>query len=853
MPLISTPIPNLIGGVSQQPPSIRNINEAEVIENAVPSPVEGLIKRPPTEFIAAIHSEAGVNTLREPNKADEPFFHLIERDANEKYILSILKDGTVDIFDLSGQRKTLYKTLSAGGTTYFSGLGTADYNERVALTVADVTFILNKRDIPALSGTLSTYGIAGFNVNRNALVWIRQTNTGRSLKVSVTVGATTYTETHTTSGSTNLGTNHAAVALAGDLAANAPLTATTAKDSVIWIKANADMTVTIDDDFGGEGTTLIIDSVERFEDLPPCAPNGYMVRVAGTPESGYDDYWVKFVTFGAVTFGQGLWEETVAPGIKYQINAATMPKILIRQSDGSFMLKDANGTTPTTGDGLPAGSAATLYNDYDWNDRLVGDADTNPDPSFIGTKINDMVYYQSRLGFMAGENLVFSETSEFFNFWRTTVLDLLDTDPIDVASSASKVGVITAAIQFNRDLILFTPTNQMVMRSGDVFSPKNVAILNTGDFENQSNLVAPIPSANSIFFTYSNGGYSGVRELVPQPNIDGSYLANNLTDNVSRYIVGTPRHMAATAHDNITVLISNDQLYCYRYFNSDNQRVQSAWFKFTFADSSGTNGSFCKPLWCTFVDSDLYVVMMRTGSTTTKGYLTIEKIRMGSGLNDLSVSGKDWLTHLDARKYYPANSGIYNAATNTTEYTLPAPFSYLTGKLQVMTKDGYLAKIVGGNIYNSPNPGNAGKIKVEGNYTTSSANPKDVWIGIPYTMTYEFSTQYLRTASRTGSPVSVIDGRYQLKYITLQFAETGFFEVFSGVKNETLYSYPFTGEVTGSTLLGALNITTGTFRAPIYGKNERQVIKVTNSSPLPSKFLSASIEAEYTDSRSDGA
>lgn len=846
MPLISTPIPNLIGGVSQQPPSIRNINEAEAIENAVPSPVEGLIKRPPTEFISAIRD--GSNILREPNKADEPFFHLIERDANEKYILSILKNGTVDIFDLVGNRKTLF---TAPGN--FSGLGTANYNERVALTVADVTFILNKTDVPALTNSTSTYAIAGFNVNRNALVWIRQANAEREHRVIVTYGATTVTAEHKSTGN-DIGTSHVAGVLSGLIDNDANLATTSYKDSVIWIKATTnDIKVITEDDFAGEGMTLIINSVERFEDLPPCAPNGYMVRVAGTPESDYDDYWVKFVTFGGVTFGQGLWEETVAPGIKYEINPVTMPKILIRQSDGTFMLKDANGTTPTVGDGLPSGSAADLYNDYDWNNRLVGDEDTNPDPSFIGTKINDMVYYQSRLGFMTGENLVFSETSEFFNFWRTTVLDLLDTDPIDIASSASKVGVITAAIQFNRDLILFTPTNQLVMRSGDVFSPKNVAILTTGDFENQSDKVSPIPSANSIFFTYSNGGYSGVRELVPQPNIDGSYLANNLTDNVSRYIVGTPRHIAATAHDNIAVLLANDQMYCYRYFTRDNQRVQSAWFKFTFADSSGVNGSFCKPLWCAFVDSDLYVVMMRTGSTTTKGYLTIEKIRMGSGLNDVAVSGKDWLTHLDARKYYPANSGTYDSATNTTEYTLPAPFSYLAGKLQVMTKDGYLAKIVGGNTYNSPNPGNAGKIKVEGNYTTSSANPKDVWIGIPYTMTYEFSTQYLREGSQAGSPVSVIEGRYQLKYITLQYAETGFFEVFSGVKNETLYCYPFTGEVTGSTVLGTLNISTGTFRAPIYGKNERQVIKVTNSSPLPSKFLSASIEAEYTDTRSDRA
>lgn len=841
MPLIRTPIPNLIGGVSQQPPSIRDINEAEAIENAVPSPVEGLIKRPPTEFITAITNSQ--STPREPNKADEPFFHLIERDADKKYILSILKDGTVDIYDLVGNRKTLYTPPG------FSGLGTALYNERVALTVGDVTFLCNKTDTPALTNTLSAYGIANFNVNRNALVWIRQANLDREHRVIVTYGATTVTAAHKSTGN-DIGTNHVALTLSDILNNDANLATTTYKDSVIWIKATTnDIKVITEDDFAGDGMTLIIDSVERFEDLPPCAPNGYMVRVAGTPESDYDDYWVKFVTFGSTTFGQGLWEETVAPGIKYQINPATMPKILIRQSDDSFMLKEANGTTPTTGDGLPAGSAADLYNAYDWGDRLVGDTETNPDPTFIGSKINDMVYYQSRLGFMADENLIFSETSEFFNFWRTTVLDLLDTDPIDVASSASKVGVITAAIPFNRDLILFSPTNQMVMRSGDVFSPKNVAILTTGDFENQSNLVSPIPSANSIFFTYSNGGFSGVRELVPQANIDGSYIANNLTDNVSRYIPGTPRHMAATAHDNIAVLIANDELYCYRYFTQGDQRIQSAWFKFNFVDSSPISGNFCKPLWCAFVDSDLYVVFMRTGSIASKGYLTIEKIRMGSGLNDQLVSGKNWLTHLDARKYYAAgNQAVsYDSANNRTTFNLPAPLSYAANKIQVITKDGYIAKVVSGNAYNVPNPNNVGKVVVEGNYSN-----KDVWVGIPYTMLYQFSTQYLRTGVNQGrSQASLISGRYQLKYLTVQYADTGFFEVFSGVSGETLYCYPFSGEILGSTVLGTLNIQTGSFRVPIYGKNQNQIVKITNTSPLPSKFLSAEIEAEYTDSRSD--
>jgi len=239
---------------------------------------------------------------------------------------------------------------------------------------------------------------------------------------------------------------------------------------------------------------------------------------------------------------------------------------------------------------------------------------------------------------------------------------------------------------------------------------------------------------------------------------------------------------------------------------------------------------------------------MRTGATASTGYLTIEKIRMGAGLNDIVTSGKNWITHLDARKYYAsgsANQGVYTPATNSTEFTLPAPFSFATGKISVVTKDGYIAKVIGGNPYNSPNTGNPGKVTVEGNYSN-----KDVWIGLPYTMEYQFSTQYLRSGNQGTTPASLINGRYQLKYLVLQFAETGYFEVVS-VLNDTQFSYPFTGEVLGTTTLGVLNLTTGTFKVPIYGRNDTQVLKIRNNSHLPSKFLSAEIEGEFNRFRED--
>ena len=825
MALITTPIPNLIGGVSQQPAAIRKPSEAQEIENAVPSPVEGLIKRPPTEHIAAIANAGG--TLRTASTTQPPFVHLIERDETERYILTIQQDGTADVYDLAGNRKTLY----TDGTS----LGTASRSQRKALTVGDVTFIANCTT--TIAAGAATVAQTPANYNRECLIWILQSNYDRTHTIKLTSGGTTTTVTHkvTGGGGNTIGTNHAAADLADKINNTATYSATTSVDNVIRVIASADFTVVLEDDFGGEGMTLIRDEVARFEDLPPTAPHGYMVKVAGTPESNVDDYYVKFDAENG-SFSRGIWVECPAPGVKYQWNNATMPLILIRQADGTFYLKMVDGTTPTVGNNGPGGTA---YDHYKWTERLVGDDTTNPFPTFVGLKVQEMVFHQNRLGIMAGENIVFSETSEFFNFFRTTTLDLLDTDTIDIASSSPRVGKIFAAIPFNRDLILFTPNSQMVLRGGDILSPKSVAIIPAADFENQANLIEPIPSANSIFFTYGNGNYVGVRELVPQPAIDGSYLANDLTNNVPRYIPGPPVHLAATTHDNLAVLVASDgNIYGYRYFNSGSEKIQSAWFKFTFQDSSTVTGSFAKAVWAGFVESDMYVLMMRTASNSTTGYMTIEKIRMGAGINDTAISGKNWVTTLDQRKYYAAGQGTYDANTGRTTFTLPKPMSYAAGKTTVVTLDGYILSTVAGTAFSDPT---AGTVAVTGDWSN-----KAVWIGTAYTMTYEFSTPFLKGSAGTGS-ASILTGRYQLRYLTLQYADTAYFRVTVKVKNEDTYSYPFTGEVLGLAVVGTTSISTGTFRVPVYSKNDNTTIKIINDSPMPSKILSGELEAFYND------
>ena len=60
MALISTSVPSLIGGVSQQPASIRLPNQCETQENSMAPVLKGLTKRHPTEHVAELQDSAAI-------------------------------------------------------------------------------------------------------------------------------------------------------------------------------------------------------------------------------------------------------------------------------------------------------------------------------------------------------------------------------------------------------------------------------------------------------------------------------------------------------------------------------------------------------------------------------------------------------------------------------------------------------------------------------------------------------------------------------------------------------------------------------------------------------------------------
>ena len=139
MAAVSQTVPNLLGGVSQQPDPIKLPGQVREAVNAYLDPTFGCKKRPPTEFVGLL-----ANNI----PTDAKWFPIF-RDNNEKYIVAIYKSGspaviTVKAWDATtGATRTV--TVDASAQTY---LDTTDLNSLHTLSLSDYTLISNsQRDV----------------------------------------------------------------------------------------------------------------------------------------------------------------------------------------------------------------------------------------------------------------------------------------------------------------------------------------------------------------------------------------------------------------------------------------------------------------------------------------------------------------------------------------------------------------------------------------------------------------------------------------------------------------------------------------------------------------------------------
>jgi hypothetical protein len=553
-----------------------------------------------------------------------------------------------------------------------------------------------------------------------------------------------------------------------------------------------DFTLITSDGLADQGIRAIYKKIDSLSKLPLRAPNNFKVEIVGDAEYNQDNYWVKFQTSGGDNFGDGTWIETVSPLVSVGINPSSMPITLVSTAIDTLEIRETS-----------------------YSPRAVGDSSTNPHPSFVNETINDIVFFKNRLGFISDDSVVFSEAGHFFNFYRTTVSSLLDSGPIDIAVSSTKVAKLKSATVFQENLLLFADNVQFVMKGGDLFTPKTVSVDAATSFSFDDAAI-PLPLGSYVYFPFTRGSYTGLRELALSANTE-TYDAAEVTEHVPAYIPRNLIAMAGTTSEDMIALLSGEEytdgtnarneLYIYNYFWNNNQKVLSAWSKFTFTgEIRGIE----------FIESTLYAVITNNGETN------LVEMPLESGLKD----NAGYVTHLDSRVSTTVDIG---------SSTITLPYTPEDNSVEVYTTDGL--------ALNCTNSGST--------VTLSSpvSSDTDVWVGIPYTMKYTFSEQLFKAKAGNGKSPSNA-AKMLIRNGSLYYDKSAYFKVKVTPKFRDTYENIFTPDVVGSSTLGSLSLDSGFYRFPVFTKPQDTTITIENESALPSTFQSAEFES-FVHSRSN--
>lgn len=533
--------------------------------------------------------------------------------------------------------------------------------------------------------------------------------------------------------------------------------------------------------------------VASVEKLPETAPDGTMYEIQGSSANPFSSFYV--VRNGDV------WDEVVAPGLRNAIDETTMPHCLVREADGTF-----------------------TFAPFSWAPRRVGDEKTNPMPTFIGRSVRDVFFYQNRLAFLVDENVILSAAGDFGNFWRTTVLDVIDSDVVDVAVTTSQVSLLEHAVLFNDGALLIADQTQFSMSNGELgVTPASMSIRPVTHYTlNKS--AKPVTMGTEVYFCGDVSGHTVVYEYTRLADTDAT-VAADITAHVPGLIPGGITELCS-ASKSLFAFAGGQDAFCYQLYWNGDEKLMSAWRPWRFHGSVRA---------AKVLDDNLYLVVEHSDG------LYLERMILADGAKPATQPKQ---VYLDRRV---EQTGVYNSGTGLTTFTLPydvpAPSQ---GLVDVITGQGHATphqRIQPGLIeWTSDNT-----LTVPGNVAGISC------LGLRYDCSIELSQQF--PVDYQGRPLT--SGRLQMRGLSLRYTDSGYFKV------EVLpYGNPprpgvegthpkrvatFTGKVLGTeaTVLGMPSYSSGSFPVALAGDSRKVVIRITNDSYMGSTFSSAEWDGLY--------
>lgn len=763
MPAVSQKIDTLIGGVSQQPDSLKLPGTFVTCDNFLPDPAFGLAKRPGSKHISRL--DGALTAGR---------WGFIDRDDEEKYLVQIGRTPSasmVKVWDAqSGQEQTV-NAIAGSAQTYLTHSNSDDLE---LLTVGDYSLILNRRTKvlqgAASSPTDTPYAIVTINA------------VGYNSRYELTLSPSTlYTYNSTSVATDRLSLRDVTEGLSTVINAGGVLTSTVI-GPYLYIRRNdgGEFDVTTSGGTTGSAMAVAKGKVSSPAELPRQFLNNARIRVLAGEATDGDDYWVVFKTDNGSTTGAGVWEETIGPGVNNGFNIDTLPHAMIREANGSFTIRrlglaEALATVPSLtttgtvsavtvlsstrgsylagqtfyvrggsginlrlrvlstdedgniltvepsragqgfsasevvtnefGDTFTITSVASVTTTADpfaqlyWVDRVVGDILTNSWPTFKDETIDGIAFFKNRLVLSSADNIITSVAGDYFNFFLTTVSTVLDSDPIDISAGSTRPLRFRYMMPYQRGLLCFADNGQYSLETNTEAFSAGTAEMVDVGSYDMLSRLAPIDIGPSVVFASQSARATSMFEARFVAEGNSRTQVAEITRIIPRYLPPDIQAIEASTTSSMIVLRS--------------RQARGQLFCFKFYDVGGERQQAAWFRWTMpgiitahFFSNNVLTLAVRSESDPSIVTLVALTTDNNNSNGPLFFQGDQVDVRLDFYDYNPLVA--YNPVNNTTQVGIRDHLSNYPADWECVTlNEAEPGTTFQGNLVNVPgNPAN---------------------------------------------------------------------------------------------------------------------------------------------------
>ena len=544
-------------------------------------------------------------------------------------------------------------------------------------------------------------------------------------------------------------------------------------------------------------------SVNDVTLLPNQCRHGYIVKVQNARMSDEDDYYLRFDGENQLD-GAGAWSECAKPGIAKTLT--NMPLVIQRTATTTFTVKQ-----------------------FTYQDRRVGDDNTNPMPTFVGKRINKVLFFRNRLALLSGENVILSRPGTLGtpDFFIESALTVSASDPIDISAASMFPSDIFDGIEINAGLLVFSTNQQFLLSTDDTVLNPDTAKLRSVSTFNYNKDVPPISLGTTISYVDNSNKFSRLNEMANTQR-EGEPDVVEISKLVPTLL---PKNidLVTNSRENSIIMLgktNTDIVFGYKYFTIGDKKQQQAWFKWKLNN----------PLLYHFIINDEYFYL------DTDNFLqSIKLIQSDDDPTVVRADDVNFQIHLD--NHTTVSGGGYDSATNLTTFSNVSWLSSVTTpnyKLVIIDEGGTPAPTDGQGRY--------AECTVSGTSFTVPGDWQGITVRVGYL--YEYLVEFPRlypTKVQGERSFKDVNSSLIVHRIKLHFGKIGLYETTLTRIGKDDYT-----EIHESTAMDAYDASRVPYleedikTIPVYEKNKNVEITLKSSHPAPATLRAMAWEGDFS-------